>query len=344
LVSPRWPNPLEICALGLILICAGSSAQVSSPAVLELDVENIVSYSSDLFDASKFATDSNLTTATPAKNFGFVMAVGDIVAVNGKPAKGGLIARQQAIILSPNPSPGQGAADIARTAVTEFLFEIQQPDGTAVGDLHTFGSSGGSGPLGLSGGATPLGAPLGSNHVVAGGTGAFIGVRGQMASVVLPGNTGPRIASMTEDPARRRINGGGKVHFVFQLLPMTRPEIVITPTGPAVVHSNDFSLVTASKPAKAGEVLSLFATGLGPARGVDFGKPFPAIPLAVVNSPVGVTVNGTAAEVIGAVGYPGSVDGYQVNFRTPADVAQGLATIQLSAAWIPGTEVRIAVQ
>src|SRR5262245_20449767 len=104
--SPRhWPNTLEIYALGLILICAISSAQVTSPAILELDVENIVSYSSDVFDASKFATDSNLTTATPPKNFGFVMAVGDILAVNGKPAKGSLIARQQAIILSPNPAP-----------------------------------------------------------------------------------------------------------------------------------------------------------------------------------------------------------------------------------------------
>jgi len=88
---------------------------------------------------------------------------------------------------------------------------------------------------------------------------------------------------MTEDPARRRINGGGKVHFVYQLFPMTRPEIATTLNGPAVTHSNDFSLVTAANPAKAGEKLSLFATGLGPTRpAVDLGKPFPASPPAVV--------------------------------------------------------------
>jgi hypothetical protein len=258
---------------------------------LELDVENIVSYSSDVFDASKFATDSNLTTAIPARNFGFVMAVGDIIAVNGTTAKGIMVARQQASRLSPNPSSGQGVADVVRTAVTEFLFDIQQMDGTPVGNIHTLTLSGGSAPVGLSVGAAVLGAPLEGNHVVTGGTGAFVGIRGQGASVVLPGNTGPRAASMTEDPARWRNNGGGKVHFVYQLFPMTRPEIAITPNGPAVVHSNDFSLVTAIKPAKAGEALSLFATGLGPARGVDFGKPFPASPLAVVNSPVGVMVN-----------------------------------------------------
>jgi uncharacterized protein (TIGR03437 family) len=150
---------------------------------------------------------------------------------------------------------------------------------------------------------------------------------------------------MTEDPAGRRAHGGGKVHFVYQLIPMTRPAIVGTPNGPAVTHSNDFSLVTAAKPAKANEILSLFATGLGPTRpAVDFGKPFPASPLAVVNSPVEVTVNGEPAEIVGAVGYPGAVDGYQVNFRIPADVMPGAATIRLSAAWIPGDNVRIAVQ
>src|SRR5437867_3564690 len=104
----------------MLLAAAGSypgAAQVTS-TTLEVDVENIVSYSSDVFDASKFATDPNLTTPAPVRNFRFVMAVGDIVAVNGKPAKGTLIARQQAVILSPAPSPVQGMADVVRTGVT----------------------------------------------------------------------------------------------------------------------------------------------------------------------------------------------------------------------------------
>lgn len=41
------------------------------------------------------------------------------------------------------------------------------------------------------------------------------------------------------------------------------PQIVVTGSGAAVTHSNDFTLVTASRPATAGEVLALFATGLG---------------------------------------------------------------------------------
>src|ERR1051326_5316414 len=112
---------LDVVIALLAISSAGQAQQMpaATPAVLEIDTENIVSYASDLFDTSKFATDPNLTTAAPVRNFRFVMAVGDIVAVNGTPARGTLIARQQAVGLSPTPTPGQGVADVVRTAVTE---------------------------------------------------------------------------------------------------------------------------------------------------------------------------------------------------------------------------------
>jgi uncharacterized protein (TIGR03437 family) len=143
----------------------------------------------------------------------------------------------------------------------------------------------------------------------------------------------------------RRQNGGGHIASILYVIPMSRPDIAITASGPAVTHSSDFSLVTAAKPAAAGETLSLFATGLGPTRTVlDPGQAFPSNPLAVVNSPVTVTVNGKSAEVLGAVGYPGTADSYQVNFRVPPDIGTGTATIQISAAWIPGAPVSIPVK
>jgi uncharacterized protein (TIGR03437 family) len=160
-----------------------------------------------------------------------------------------------------------------------------------------------------------------------------------------PGVASLRGASITEDPANRRLNGGGTQRYVVHLIPMESPEIALLPAGPAVTHSSDFSLVTAAKPATAGEILSLFARGLGPVTpGVDPGQPFPSSPLAIVNSPVEATVNGKAAEVLSAVGLPGAVDGYQVNFRMPPDTAKGPASIQVSVAWISGTAVGIAVQ
>jgi uncharacterized protein (TIGR03437 family) len=126
---------------------------------------------------------------------------------------------------------------------------------------------------------------------------------------------------------------------------MSWPTVVTTTGGPAIVHSSDFSLVSASNPAVAGEILSLFVTGLGPTRiSLTPGQPFPASPLAVVNSPINVTVNGNAAEVLAAVGYPGAVDGYQVNFRVPPATGTGTATIQISSAWIPGEPVNMEVK
>jgi hypothetical protein len=73
-------------------------------------------------------------------------------------------------------------------------------------------------------------------------------------------------------------------------------------------------------------------------------KPFPSNPLAVVTSPVEVRVNGRTAEVLGAVGLPGTVDGYQVNFRVPAGTLKGSATLQLSVGMATDTSVKVMVQ
>ena len=215
----------------------------------------------------------------------------------------------------------------------EHYFEILTSDGTPVGTIMS---------LGFSGGPAPPGAPSTErgNWAIVGGTGAFFGARG------LVGGTGAagRAASMAEDPSNRRTNGGTAFSFIIHMIPMSTPQIVTTTGGPAAVHSIDFSLVTASKPAAAGEVLSLFATGLGPSVGVEIGQPFPSNPAAAVNSPVAVTVNGKPADVLGAVGYPGAVDGYQVNFRVPPDAAKGAAAVQVSAAWIASAPVSIPIQ
>ncbi len=123
------------------------------------------------------------------------------------------------------------------------------------------------------------------------------------------------------------------------------PRIAMSSGAAAVTHASDFTLVTAANPASPGELLSMFATGLGPTRpGVDPGKPFPSSPLATVTSPVEVRVNGKPAEVLGAVGLPGAVDGYQVNFRLPADTLKGLAALQVSAGMVADTSVKVMVK
>jgi hypothetical protein len=310
-------------------------ARGQTPVIITIDTENVVEYQFDTSDVSKYATNPNITPAATPRNFTPAIPLGDIVAVNGQPAKGLYASRVAGINTTPNPSMGTAIADTAQVAIRQQIFEILKTDGTPIGTIIA---------LGMSGGVTP-GQPASVKNgdwAIVGGTGAFLGVRGQMGRGAQ--TLAARGASVTEDPGNRRINGGGTLQWVLTLLPMSTPQIVSTPQGPAVAHSSDFSLVTASKPAVAGEILSLFITGLGPTvPGVDPGQPFPASPLQVVNSPVEVLVNGKDAEVLAAVGYPGAADGYQVNFRVPAD-ASGTVTIQVRAAWIPGNLVSIPVQ
>lgn len=319
---------------GFAVICKLAHGQSPLQTTLEIDLQNVVEYQDDNGEPAKFATNTNITPSNTFKNFGVVTLIGDIVAVNGQPAKGTYIGRSRGLVMSPAPSPGGAIADVTRTALREHTFEILQSDGTAVGTIMS---------LGFSGGAAPPGAPSTdkANWAIIGGTGAFLGARGTVGGT---GGSG-RAASMSEDPGNRRINGGKAVSFLLHVIPMSVPQIVPTAAGPAVAHSVDFTLVSASKPAAPGEVLSLFATGLGPTvPPVDPGLLFPSSPLAAVNSPVTVTVNGKSAEVLAAVGYPGSADGYQVNFQVPADAAKGVASVQVSAAWIASTPVSITVQ
>ena len=339
----RKAATIAMTVLLAAVTCSLALGQAPPPTILEIDAENIVEYQNDitvLSDPSKIATNPNVTPAVPPRNFLWAVLIGDIVAVNGQPAKGTFVARTHAVTATPAPNPGDAIADISTLAIRYQTFQILQSNGAPVGTIMAFGLEQGGNP--------PPGAPLaqtGQNFAIVGGTGAFLGARGQQGQERTPQTVNARMASAAEDPARRRINGGGMIRFILHVIPMTTPQILTTASGPAVVHSSDFSLVTAAKPAAAGEILSLFATGLGPTRpGVDPGQPFPSNPPAAVNSPVEVRINGKPAEVLAAVGFPGALDGYQVNFRMPPDAPKGATTVQVSAAWIGGAPVSIAVQ
>jgi len=319
-----------------VLVQAAAWAQ-PGPAILEIDVENRVFYQFDISDYVKLASETARTNPPALKTFASTLGIADIVAINGKPAKGTWTLRATVVNFAENTGAGLAIADITRNNHLDVIWEILKPDGTPIGSIMASGASGG---LPAPGSPRVI---TNSNLAITGGTGAFLGVRGQggLAQVL----AADRRASMSEDPALRRVYGGGARRIVLLLFPMVRPEILVTANGPAVAHSNDFAPVSPARPARPGEILAAFATGLGPTRpGVDPGMPFPPEPVQPVNSPVEVTVNGKPAEVLAAVGGPGTVNGYQVNFRVPEDAARGTATVQLSAAWIPGAEVKIVIQ
>jgi hypothetical protein len=155
--------------------CTLARAQAPAPTVLTIDLQNVVEYQADISDTSKFATSPGITPSATFKNFGAVTLIGDIVAVNGQPAKGTYIGRSRGLVASPTPAPGGAIADVTRTALREHVFEILKSDGTPVGTIMSMGFSGGPPPPG-----TGLPSTQRANWAIVGGTGAFLGARGQV--------------------------------------------------------------------------------------------------------------------------------------------------------------------
>jgi hypothetical protein len=182
------------------------------PTKLQVDVANYVLYNYDTFDTAQFGTNPS-STSVPMKTYNYHISVGDIVAVGGKPAKGTLLCTHTMFVLSPSATVGsmKAIADTSRAMMDDCSLEILTDGGAAVGTIFIHG---------LFGGAPPPGAPASSarsNLIITGGTGAFLGARGQA------GQTGPwtpRLASVTEDPANRRVNGGGVERIVLQVFQM----------------------------------------------------------------------------------------------------------------------------
>lgn len=302
----------------LALFASAAFAQPASPVVLVVDLDNAVQYRSDISDPAKRGTDANSTTAAPARAFTDVLFIGDIVAVNGKPAKGLWTSRQYLMNFNPAPAVGFAIADVNRGTIADCKWEFLDANGRFVGAISDSGL-----------------AP----HAVTGGVGAFFGIQGQMASGTSPNPRAVRVASMSEDPGNRRILGGGTSRIVFHLVPQQRPAVE------AAFHG-DFSPVTASSPARAGETLILRATGLGPLlpgmtpAGVDR---FPDPPVEV-NSPIEATINGLPATVTDKIGWPQETAAYRVDVKVPDGVPSGEAVLQLTAAWIPGSTFKLAIR
>lgn len=328
---------MAICAAAC---CHLSLAQVAPPTILQIDLADYTLYRQDIPDPARYATEASATQVGTVRNFYRSIHLADVVSVNGQRVKGNFAAALVVVALRAEPAPGMAIGDSYRNTMASVTIEILKDDGTPIGTIMASGLSSGTPPPGSP---VPVSTILqgGHNLAITGGTGAFLGARGQLgAAPPVARNT-----SMLEDPANRRRNGSGATwRWIAHIVPMSTPQILTTTSGPAAFHA-DFSPVTTTRPAQSGEVLILQATSLGPTRpGVDPGQPFQMDAVLPVNSPVAVTVNGQDAEVVNAIGWPGLVDTYRVDVRVPSGLAAGTASVQLSAAWIAGAAVRIPVQ
>ena len=338
------PNRLvEVTMKKITLLALFAAAAFAEPApvtILEIDIENVVNYVDDVADPAKVGTAPAISPSGISRILKWAVAVGDIVAINGRPVRGLYTYRfGPGIMATTTLTPGRNIADMPSGCPSEAQFAILHPDGTPIGSITASGFNSGTPPPGAPATATSM------TLAVVGGTGPFMGVRGKLSRA---SDVGTRTASMLEDPAYRRVNKGGTRREIVQLMPMARPEVLVTSAGPTVLHADDFSPVTAAEPAQRGELLVLSVTGLGPTKPVvESGKPFSAFKegsLHMVTSPVEVTVNGQSAEVVNSVGWPEMTGIYRVDFRIPQGIAPGQASLQVTAAWIPGSAVKISVR
>jgi hypothetical protein len=323
----------------LLGLCAALAAQTPPLSVLEIEVENSVVYWEDNPDLSKWGKSAAIVPFVqnfPNTALKSRVMLGDIVAVNGTPVKGLFQGVVRNFTGSLDLVPGRAIGDVPG-CLLDLRYVILDADGALLGSIVVAGNNA---ALALPG--APSAMPAGV-YAVVGGTGVFLGAKGQMA-----GRGSIRNASIAEDPAYRRVNGGGNLTYLLQLVPMTWPEVVMTPGGPAVYHLSDFSQVTAASPARPGEQLIVSVSGLGPVKpNLDPGLSFPPFQqgkLHEIVSPVSVQVNGKAAVVPNKVGWPGMTDVYRVDFVVPDGLKSGPATIRVSAGWINGREFSIPVR
>jgi len=119
---------------------------------------------------------------------------------------------------------------------------------------------------------------------------------------------------------------------------LSTPEpVVIATSGPAlfsvdgsgsgqghiygVTEHGTLALADNARPARAGEVVVMYATGLGPVSPTPVaGEAAPSSPLATVANPVVVTIQERPARVLFAGLAPGFAGLYQLNIETPEGV------------------------
>jgi uncharacterized protein (TIGR03437 family) len=122
------------------------------------------------------------------------------------------------------------------------------------------------------------------------------------------------------------------------------PSIFLTTDGQPIVTHADYSLITSSNPAHAGETIIIFATGLGPVTPpVATGVAAPLSPLTATVQASAITIGGQNATVTFSGLAPGFAGLYQVNVVVPA-VSPGQLTLILGVGTTVPTTVTIAVQ
>lgn len=118
-------------------------------------------------------------------------------------------------------------------------------------------------------------------------------------------------------------NGGYSTPDTIRIEPAT-PGVARLANGQVVAQHQDFSQVTPQSPAKPGEYLVIYLAGMGLTKTpVVAGTLSPSSPLASVDVPANVSLDGKPVSILFAGLTPGFVGLYQINFQVPSDAKSG---------------------
>lgn len=110
-------------------------------------------------------------------------------------------------------------------------------------------------------------------------------------------------------------------------------------------HAADYSLITQSSPARPGEYVTLYLSGMGITDiAVPDGFASPGNPPARTLTPATVVVNGEIAPVVFSGLAPTAAGLYQINFMVPTDAMNGNLPLIVSQGTAQGNQVLLPVQ
>lgn len=193
-------------------------------------------------------------------------------------------------------------------------------------------------------GALPFPETLSGVQVTINGTPApiYFVSPGQISAVV------PYSLNLANRAKVQVINNGVSSNIVEMEPTVTSPGIFSLPpggSGTGAILRQDFSVVSSSNPAKKGETIQIFLTGLGTVKpAIPAGAAAPSNPLSKVENDVFVFIGGKLAPVLYSGLAPGLAGLYQINATIPVTVASGNLDVQIVTEDADHLQVTVPVQ
>jgi uncharacterized protein (TIGR03437 family) len=158
----------------------------------------------------------------------------------------------------------------------------------------------------------------------------------QLPTDLLPARSYPVVA---------QVNGAISVPINIAVVG-TRPGVATLSDGRVIAqHGADYSLVTDASPAKPGESLLMYLTGLGATNpSVQAGAFTPLSPLSPAAMQPTVTVDGTPAQVQFAGLTPTAIGLFQINFVVPATARSGDLDLVITQNGTPANATKLIVR